>query len=273
MDPPSLLDVRWSLAGPPARPAALDGTRLPRRPHSRCRIRRSRARASRCARPGRAPSAARPGTPAGGAASGRGPARGIRWWSTTPARARPPPGCGGRCGGSGTTTVAVLDGGFAGWARAGRPIEPGEATPPAGRHRRPARAACRCSTPTAAARWSRPTGVLLDCPGAGPRTAASTEPIDPVAGHIPGAVNLPAARLVDRDGHDCARPTSCGEIFAEAGVGAGPVGAYCGSGVTAARHGARPAPWPASPTRPSTSARGATGSPTPTVPIATGGDA
>ncbi|HYN95867.1 MAG TPA: rhodanese-like domain-containing protein, partial [Pilimelia sp.] len=59
-------------------------------------------------------------------------------------------------------------------------------------------------------------------------------PLDPVAGHIPGAVNLPttahvgpAGRLRDR--------AELRAAFAAAGVRDGvPVGAYCGSGVTAA---------------------------------------
>jgi thiosulfate/3-mercaptopyruvate sulfurtransferase len=50
------------------------------------------------------------------------------------------------------------------------------------------------------------------------------EPIDPVAGHIPGATNLPSTALLSDDG-----------TFALDRLPAldGPVGAYCGSGVTA----------------------------------------
>jgi thiosulfate/3-mercaptopyruvate sulfurtransferase len=66
------------------------------------------------------------------------------------------------------------------------------------------------------------------------RYRGETEPIDPVAGHIPGAVNLPTTehsapdgRL--RDGDDIAA------ALRNVGVADGrPVGAYCGSGVTAA---------------------------------------
>ncbi|PWR08279.1 sulfurtransferase, partial [Micromonospora sicca] len=75
--------------------------------------------------------------------------------------------------------------------------------------------------------------VLLDVRAA-PRYRGETEPIDPVAGHVPGAVNLPAPGYVDAGRF----PTVEGlrERFAAAGVtDAAPVGAYCGSGVTAAQ--------------------------------------
>jgi thiosulfate/3-mercaptopyruvate sulfurtransferase len=55
-----------------------------------------------------------------------------------------------------------------------------------------------------------------------------------VAGHIPGAVNLPATELLDAHGRflDAA---VLRERFEAAGVRGGTaVGAYCGSGVTAA---------------------------------------
>jgi thiosulfate/3-mercaptopyruvate sulfurtransferase len=58
--------------------------------------------------------------------------------------------------------------------------------------------------------------------------------VDKVAGHIPGAVNLPAAELTGPDGRF--RPAEAlAARFGRAGVRMDhPVGAYCGSGVTAA---------------------------------------
>ena len=68
----------------------------------------------------------------------------------------------------------------------------------------------------------------------GERYRGETEPIDPVAGHIPGAVNVPTARNLDATAAS-ARPTSCGTSYAAVGAVAGAdVAAYCGSGVTAA---------------------------------------
>ena len=76
-------------------------------------------------------------------------------------------------------------------------------------------------------------GVLLDA-RAPERFRGESEPIDPVAGHIPGAVNVPAASLIDASGrfHDV---NALRRLFEDAGVRDGiAVGAYCGSGVAAA---------------------------------------
>jgi thiosulfate/3-mercaptopyruvate sulfurtransferase len=77
-------------------------------------------------------------------------------------------------------------------------------------------------------------GVLIDVRTA-ERYAGENEPIDPVAGHIPGAVNTPAAGLFEPDGRF--RPAAeLRDLFAAAGADpATEVGTYCGSGVTAAQ--------------------------------------
>jgi thiosulfate/3-mercaptopyruvate sulfurtransferase len=79
-------------------------------------------------------------------------------------------------------------------------------------------------------------GRLLDA-RAGERYRGEIEPVDAVAGHIPGAISAPTAGNVTGDGHF----QSAAELtarFAALGIVAGPepaeVGAYCGSGVTAA---------------------------------------
>ncbi len=75
------------------------------------------------------------------------------------------------------------------------------------------------------------TGLLLDARAA-ERYRGDQEPIDPVAGHIPGAVSAPAADNVNPDGTF----RSIAELTARfTALGPGPVGAYCGSGVTAAQ--------------------------------------
>ncbi|WP_458076921.1 sulfurtransferase [Streptomyces sp. EMB26] len=77
------------------------------------------------------------------------------------------------------------------------------------------------------------SGVLLDA-RAGERYRGEVEPIDPVGGHIPGALSAPTSDNVDADGRF--RPAA--ELrarFGELGVTRDvPVGVYCGSGVSAA---------------------------------------
>ncbi|WP_226534036.1 sulfurtransferase [Microbacterium paraoxydans] len=76
-------------------------------------------------------------------------------------------------------------------------------------------------------------GVLLDV-RAPERYRGETEPLDPVAGHIPGARNLPTMLHLDDQGRLLDADTVLA-TFAEVGVTPGtPVAAYCGSGVTAA---------------------------------------
>ena len=74
--------------------------------------------------------------------------------------------------------------------------------------------------------------VLIDARAA-ERYRGETEPIDPVAGHVPGAVNLPTSRNLGADG--CFRAAAeLRSVYAEVGAEPGvDVAAYCGSGVTA----------------------------------------
>jgi thiosulfate/3-mercaptopyruvate sulfurtransferase len=77
------------------------------------------------------------------------------------------------------------------------------------------------------------TGLLLDARAA-ERYRGETEPVDPVAGHIPGAVSAPTTGHVTRDG-TFKDPAELAARFARLGAVSGAaVGAYCGSGVTAA---------------------------------------
>lgn len=127
--------------------------------------------------------------------------------------------------------VRLLDGGYAAWERAGGPVEAGPATPERGDFQ------CRPGgmpmlTATEAGELAR-AGRLLDARAA-VRYRGESEPIDPVAGHIPGALSVPTLDNVDDQGMFLS-PDRLRDRFAERGVPpAGPVGAYCGSGVTAA---------------------------------------
>jgi thiosulfate/3-mercaptopyruvate sulfurtransferase len=127
--------------------------------------------------------------------------------------------------------VAVLDGGWAGWVEEGRPTTAEPARPTEGDVVvRPG--AMPVLDADAAAELAR-SGVLLDARAA-PRYRGETEPVDPRAGHVPGARNLPATEIAGPDGRILA-PPHLARRFAERGVtGAEPVAAYCGSGVNAA---------------------------------------
>ena len=132
---------------------------------------------------------------------------------------------------AGLTDVRVLDGGFAAWVAQGLPVTADVPTPTAGDvvvrpGGMPVLDAAEAAEVAAA-------GVLLDARAA-ERYRGDMEPVDRVAGHIPGALSAPISGNVRPDGRF--RPP--GELrrrFAELGVGRGgqPVGAYCGSGVTA----------------------------------------
>ncbi|HET9077009.1 MAG TPA: sulfurtransferase [Acidimicrobiales bacterium] len=77
---------------------------------------------------------------------------------------------------------------------------------------------------------SRPAGPVIDARDPA-RFRGEHEPVDPRAGHIPGAVNLPCRANLGPDGRF--RPAAeLRERFASAGAGPGTI-SYCGSGVTA----------------------------------------
>jgi len=67
-----------------------------------------------------------------------------------------------------------------------------------------------------------------------PRYRGETEPIDPVAGHIPGALNLPFAENLDPQGR-FKTPEELRAMYLDflAGTPAGRLAVHCGSGVTA----------------------------------------
>jgi thiosulfate/3-mercaptopyruvate sulfurtransferase len=132
----------------------------------------------------------------------------------------------------GLADVRVLNGGFAAWTDAGGEVSVDEPPDGAGDFSATPGGMPMLTADDAAALAGR--GVLLDV-RAPERYAGETEPIDPVAGHIPGAISAPATALLEPDG----RYRPAGELrehFAALGVTPGiKAGAYCGSGVTAAQ--------------------------------------
>ena len=129
----------------------------------------------------------------------------------------------------GHAQVALLDGGLGAWLAAGRPLAEGDETPehPGDFDARPG-AMPVIDSIQAGELATR--GVLIDA-RAPERYRGETEPMDPVAGHIPGARNWPMARTLAEDGRLRAGAELARDVTDLAGA---EVGAYCGSGITAA---------------------------------------
>ena len=128
--------------------------------------------------------------------------------------------------------VRVLDGGLRAWQAAGRPLATAEPAPDPGDFT--ARPGQMPLLDAAGAAGIARSGKLLDARTA-ERYRGESEPVDPVAGHIPGALSAPAVANLAAGGSFLG-PAGLRERFAALGVTAGvPVGTYCGSGVNAAQ--------------------------------------
>jgi thiosulfate/3-mercaptopyruvate sulfurtransferase len=130
----------------------------------------------------------------------------------------------------GVRDVRILDGGLAAWTAEGFALEPGDVTPARGDVVvRPG--GMPVVDADEAADLADREGVLLDARAA-ERYRGEVEPVDPQAGHIPGAVSAPTTENLRADG----RFLSTADLkrrFSDLGVSTGSTGVYCGSGVTA----------------------------------------
>ncbi|MEC4571264.1 sulfurtransferase [Streptomyces virginiae] len=222
--PPVLLDVRWQLGGPDQRPAYEAG-HLPGAVY----VDLDRELAGPAGSGGRHPL---PDPEAFGAAmrragvaadtpvvvydGGQGWAAARAWWLLR---------------WTGHPNVRVLDGGLAAWTASDGPLTAERVIPVEGDFK-PNPGGLGLLDADAAALRAR-EGVLLDA-RAGERYRGEVEPIDPVGGHIPGALSAPTTENVGPDGRflpaDALR-----ERFGALGATKGaPVGVYCGSGVSGA---------------------------------------
>jgi thiosulfate/3-mercaptopyruvate sulfurtransferase len=142
----------------------------------------------------------------------------------------------------GHSRVAVLDGGMRAWAAAGAAVESGEPGLEPTRSRVPARALSFTpranmdsvvSSAEVIEALEDPERRLLDA-RAPERFAGTVEPIDPVAGHVPGAINHPFGTNLRADGHFLSA-AELERLWAQRLGGAAPrnVIVMCGSGVTA----------------------------------------
>lgn len=125
---------------------------------------------------------------------------------------------------AGIPDVRVLDGGLAAWTG---DLETGAVVPEPGDVTVSHPDLYSGALPTLTAEEAIAVETLLDA-RAPERFRGDVEPIDPVAGHIPGARNVPSTGLLADDGTFLTEAD-----LAKVLGGAANVGAYCGSGVTA----------------------------------------
>ena len=132
----------------------------------------------------------------------------------------------------GLTDVRILDGGMAAWRGAACPEESGEPSMITEGDVRLTGGGLPVVGADDVARLAS-SGTVLDA-RAGERYRGEVEPVDPKAGHIPGAVSAPTAANVGPDGRFLPAGVLA-QRFSALGADAGrPVAVYCGSGVTAA---------------------------------------
>jgi thiosulfate/3-mercaptopyruvate sulfurtransferase len=133
---------------------------------------------------------------------------------------------------AGHRRVRVLDGGLGAWRAAGLPLSKEE--PPAGEGDFTPRPGGMPVLDAAGAAALARAGLLLDA-RAEERYRGEVEPIDPVAGHIPGAVNAPTTGNVSPEGTFLPAKDLAARFAALGATRATEVGVYCGSGVSAAQ--------------------------------------
>jgi len=222
--PPRLLDVRWRLNEPEGRPAYLDG-HLPGAVY--VDLERELARPGR-PEEGRFPLPDPPDLEAAARRWGLrrrdrvvvyddndGVAAARAWWLLR---------------GHGVD-VRVLDGGFRAWLHAGHPLARGDHAPPAGDVVLGAWDAAVATIDEAAV--APRTGVLVDV-RAPQHYRGQVGGLDPGAGHIPGAINIPTVSHIGPDGR-LHEPGRIRAALAARGIVAGSrIVLYCNNGIASA---------------------------------------
>jgi thiosulfate/3-mercaptopyruvate sulfurtransferase len=128
--------------------------------------------------------------------------------------------------------IAVLNGGFAAWQKAGLPVTTDPGVRAVRRFLPRASNAMSVTTAELEQSLSSKNTVLIDARGAD-RFAGENETIDPIAGHVPGALNRPFTLNLDADSRFLP-PEALRRSFSDVtGSDAQNVVSMCGSGVTA----------------------------------------
>lgn len=130
----------------------------------------------------------------------------------------------------GHLNVAVLDGGFSAWQAAGYPVTAEIPAPQTGNFTPQPHPEQVVDINVVKARKDLPHVVLIDS-REGDRYRGEREPIDPVAGHIPGAVNYPWQEVTNEQGF--LKPTAEQRDRWSQVASADEILVYCGSGVSA----------------------------------------
>jgi thiosulfate/3-mercaptopyruvate sulfurtransferase len=134
---------------------------------------------------------------------------------------------------AGLTNVRILDGGLAAWQAAGQQLGTGSVEPIPGNVTVLQDDLYAGRRPTLSAKQAVAGGITLVDARAPERFRGDVEPLDPVAGHIPGAQNLPSTAVLASDGTFLG-DFALGQLLSDRGIHPeAPIGAYCGSGVTA----------------------------------------
>ncbi|MGF1494202.1 MAG: sulfurtransferase [Microcoleaceae cyanobacterium] len=125
--------------------------------------------------------------------------------------------------------VALLDGGFSYWQNQGYPVTADLTTPKPGEFTPQIQSEKLVDIATVKAEKERSSVVLVDSRDP-ERYLGKHEPIDPIAGHIPGAVNFPWKQVTNHAG--LANATQQQQRWQDL-ASAESIMVYCGSGVTA----------------------------------------
>jgi thiosulfate/3-mercaptopyruvate sulfurtransferase len=133
----------------------------------------------------------------------------------------------------GHDAVAILDGGLQAWVAAGGELDSSQLARTAGEFPAQPRPQRAVSTTELAGLLARNACLLVDA-RAPERFEGRSEPLDAVAGHVPGAVNHPTGLNLRADGR-LQPPRALGDLWSAtlAGRAAADVVCMCGSGVTA----------------------------------------
>jgi thiosulfate/3-mercaptopyruvate sulfurtransferase len=126
--------------------------------------------------------------------------------------------------------VALLDGGFSGWQKSGYAVTNQLPKPQPGKFVPEIQSDWVVDINTVKVRKDLPNVVLVDS-REGDRYRGEREPIDPIAGHIPGAVNYPWQDVSDSQGY--VKPVSEQQQRWKDIQQAEEILVYCGSGVSA----------------------------------------